>query len=245
MAACLQLVRQASSLDGICPAVLQLIQAQTGRTDGLPIHSGFEPQHLQMLENVSAEPIHNDVIRLAYVGTIISEAGFLKLLAAVNKIRPALGKKVILEFFGGRNYRRCAWFNPDWMVEHRMFTDQGLIEALRRCDWGVVVMDPEGGDLQYSRFSFPNKVGTYLSAGVPVLGYAHSSSSLVQLMQSQPLGRVTSTTEPAQLEDFLLATLPLPQPRQIFRSAILHSAQTEFNATTMRSQLWRLWKDSI
>ena len=236
-----QLVQSASSFDGICPAVLEEIKNQTGRADGLVIHSGFEPHHLQALENSKEERTRDEIIRLAYVGTIISENGFLKMLSALKKIRPALPQKLVLEFFGGRNYSARPWFDAAWMVEHPMFTDDGLITALRRCDWGLVVMDPEGTDRQYSRFSFPNKVGTYLSAGVPVLGYGHPGSSLGQLMQAQPVGRFTSATDDSSLEKFLLSCLLPPAPRQFFREAILHSAQTEFNAAAMRSRLWQRW----
>jgi len=47
----------------------------------------------------------------AYVGTIISEVGFLNLLAALKTIRSQVPRKVILEFFGGRNYRNRPWFD--------------------------------------------------------------------------------------------------------------------------------------
>jgi glycosyltransferase involved in cell wall biosynthesis len=235
------LVRRADSFDGISPAMLEEIQARTGRADGLLIHSGFEPHHLQALENSPATRAPGDVIRLAFVGTIISEGSFLKMLAALEKVRLSLSKKVVLEFFGGRNYRHRPWFNPDWMIEHPMFTDQELIGSLRRCDWGIVVMDPEGEDLRYSRFSFPNKIGTYLCAGVPVLGFGHPTSSLAHIMQVHRLGRFTSATARDELENFLLESLRLPSPRAAFRDDILRCARTEFNAAEMRARLWRLW----
>ena len=145
------------------------IASESGRTDALLVHSGFEPQHLRALE-ASSRSATDDVIRLAYVGTIISEKGFLEMLSALDAVRPTLSKPVVLEFFGERGYARCPWFNPQWMLEHGMFSDEGLVASLQRCSWGIVVMDPEGTDLRYSRFSFPGKVGIYLSAGVPVLG---------------------------------------------------------------------------
>ena len=127
-----------------------------------------------------------------------------------------LPQKVILEFFGGRNYRSRAWFEPEWMKEHGLFTDDGLVTALRQCDWGIVVMDPEGEDLRYSRFSFPNKVGTYLSAGVPVLGYGHPQSSLAQIMGEHRLGRFSSVTATGELEKFLIERLrPAFAPRVV------------------------------
>ncbi|MGA3162957.1 MAG: hypothetical protein ABSD77_01970 [Verrucomicrobiota bacterium] len=235
------LVRRADSFDGISPAMLEEIQARTGRADGLLIHSGFEPHHLQALENSPDTRAPGDVIRLAFVGTIISESDFRKVIAALEKVRLSLSQKVVLEFFGGRNYRHRPWFNPDWMIEHPLFTDQELIGSLRHCDWGIVVMDPEGGDLRYSRFSFSNKIGTCLCAGVPVLGFGHPQTSLGQIMREQHLGKFTSGSEPASLEKFLLESLQTPEPRRIFRDDILRSARTEFNAAEMRARLWRLW----
>ena len=127
------------------------------------------------------------------------------------------------------------------MTEHGMFTDEGLVEALRRCVWGVVVMDSSGADLQYSRFSFPNKVGTCLSAGVPVLGFGHQTSSLGHIMQAHRMGRFTNATAPGELEKFWLESLRVPSPRAAFRDDILRCARTEFNAAEMRAKLWQLW----
>ena len=235
-----ELVRQADTFDAICPGALAELRAHTGRRDGLVVHSGFEPHHLRALEQ---SPVGGEagILRLAYVGSIISESGFRELLAALKVLRAVLPQKVVLEFFGGRNYRSRDWFEPDWMTEHGLFTDDGLVAALRRCDWGIVVMDPEGADLRYSRFSFPNKVGTYLSAGVPVLGNGHPQSSLAQLMEEHRLGRFSSAVNRAELETFLVESLRLPAPRDFFRSEILLCAQTEFNAAALRTRLWQLW----
>jgi hypothetical protein len=241
VSAAYQLVRRAASFDAISPAMLGELQTQAGRKDGIIVHSGFEAGHLHALETAPAEPPGDGVIRLAYVGTIISESGFLNLLAALKNVRVAFPEKIRLEFFGGRNYRSRPWFEPDWMSEHGLYTDEGLVKALRQCDWGLVVMDPEGEDLRYSRFSFPNKVGTYLSAGVPVLGFGHAQSSLARIMQEQELGRFTSATARGELEKFLAEMLRLPSPRNLFRARILQCARTEFNAAEMRTRLWQLW----
>jgi hypothetical protein len=79
------------------------------------------------LENAPAEPAPDGVIRIAYVGTIISEQDFLEMLAALKQIRSQVPGKIVLEFFGGRNYRSRAWFEPDWMTEHGLFTDEVLV----------------------------------------------------------------------------------------------------------------------
>jgi hypothetical protein len=196
---------------------------------------------LAALENAPAEPQPDGVIRIAFVGTIISDTGFMEMLAALQAVRLQVPKKVVLEFFGGRNYRSRSWFEPDWMAEHGMFTDEGLVEALRRCTWGIVVMDPSGEDLRYSRFSFPNKVGTYLSAGVPILGFGHAAGSLANIMHAHRLGRFSPAVTRDELAKFWLETLRMPSPRESFRDDILRCARTEFDAAEMRARLWKLW----
>jgi hypothetical protein len=239
MKTCIRLIRQAESCSGGGHGMVAEMQQMAGRQDGLVVHSGFEPHHLAALERTAACQ-GDEVIRLAYVGTIISEAGFLDMLSALKSVRSQLPRKVVLEFFGGRNYKSRAWFEPDWMTEHGMFTDEGLVEALRRCSWGIVVMDPAGDDLQYSRFSFPNKIGTCLSAGVPVLGFGNAASSLAHIMQLYRLGNFTAATTREEMGRFLLESLRQPAPQVAFRDDILRCARTEFNAADMRARLWKL-----
>ncbi len=235
-----QLVQRAESSDGISSAVLEEIASKTGRKDALLVHSGFEPHQLNALET-QPPSVADDVLRLAYVGTIISENAFAEVLAALDKVRSRVSRKVVLEFFGARNYRSRPWFNSDWMIEHGVFSDQGLVESLRRCAWGIVVMDTEGADLQYSRFSFPNKVGTYLSAGIPVLGVGHEQSTLAAVLRQHPVGRFTNATKRDVLEKFMDDCLKTSDPRAEFRLAIIECAKTEFNAQSIRQRLWKTW----
>ena len=127
------------------------------------------------------------------------------------------------------------------MTEHGLFTDEGLVAALRRCAWGIAVMDPAGEDLQFSRFSFPNKVGTYLSSRRAGAGLRPSDQQPRPHHAGAPAGQFTSATARGDLEKFLLECLRLPSPRAAFRDDILRSARTEFNAAEMRARLWRTW----
>jgi len=237
------LIRQSASFDGISHAMLEEIATQTGRRDGILVHSGFEPEHLAALSSLIATP-SNNVLKLAYVGTIISEKAFLNILAALEKLRAHLPRPLKLEFFGARGYRSAPWFNPDWMLEHAVFSDRGLVEALQRCDWGIVVTDPEAEDVRYSRYSFPNKIGTYLSAGMPILAVGHKESALAEIMKSSGVGVFTTEYEGSALEKFLVETLRITHPRSHYRDNILQCAGTEFNANEIRGRLWNAWMQS-
>jgi hypothetical protein len=233
------LARHAASCDVISEPMLEEVRA-AGAKDPLLVHSGFEPDHLKALENMD-ELLKENLIRVAYVGTIISESSFRKVLMALDKVRKSLSVPLRLEFFGAREHHRNSWFDSQWMFEHPVFPDQGLVEALRRCSWGIVVMDIEGEDLRYSRFSFPNKTGTYLSAGVPILGFGHQTSTLAGVMKAHPVGKFTSAIDSNTLEKFLLESLSIASPRAFFRDAILECARTEFDAPQMRNRLWEAW----
>ena len=237
------LIRNSTSFDGISPGMLEEIVTHTGRRDGILVHSGFEPEHLAALSSQIATPSDN-VLKLAYVGTIISERAFLNILTALEKLRPHLPKPLKLEFFGARGYRSAPWFNSEWMLEHGVFSDRGLVEALQRCDWGIVVTDPEVEDVRYSRFSFPNKIGTYLSAGVPILAVGHKESALAEVMKSSRVGAFTIEYEGSALEKFLSETLRIANPRSQYRDSILQCASTEFSANEIRARLWNAWIQS-
>jgi hypothetical protein len=236
-----EVIRTATSFDAISGGVLEETVARTDRKDGIIVHSGFEPSHLQALETMTANR-DGEMIRLAYVGTIISKVAFLELLAALKKVRQILSRKLTLEFYGARNYRAESWFEPEWMIEHGVFSDSELIESLQRCDWGIVVMDPEAQDIRYSSFSFPNKVGSYLSAGIPILGIGHARSSLARIMRGRDIGVLTNGRTRQELEPFLRQHFELKNPRAFFRPGILDCARSEFNASHIREQLWGLWR---
>jgi hypothetical protein len=234
------LIQQSASFDGISKAMLEEIATATGRTNGILVHSGFEPEHLATLNSL-VEARKDDDLRLAYVGTIISENAFLSILTAIGKLRPHLPRPLKLEFFGARGYRSSSWFDSEWMVEHGVFSDRGLVESLQRCDWGIVVTDPEAEDVRYSRYSFPNKIGTYLSAGVPILAVCHKDSSLAEIMKTSGVGVSTSEYKGAALEKFLAETVQIARPRSHYRDKILQCARTEFNADEIRARLWKSW----
>jgi hypothetical protein len=236
-----QLIRRADSWDGVSKAMLEEIKSRTGRDDGILTHPGLEERDFTALER-GEEGASDGTVRIAYVGTIISWGAFLEVIAALDRIRSALSRKLTLEFFGNRGYRNTTWFDPEWMTEHEMFaTDQQLVQSLRRCSWGLIVMDPAAEDPAYSRFSFPGKTGPYLSAGLPLLAVTHPNSTLAELMRNHKVGLLTSSFGTADLQTFFKEALPMSSPRSDFRDAILRTARTELDANAIRTRLWRAW----
>jgi hypothetical protein len=58
-------------------------------------------------------------------------------------------------------------------------------------------------DPRYNRYSFPNKFGTYLTAGMPVIVAGHAANSAAEILRRFPVGLFTDTANVDQMADFL------------------------------------------
>ena len=230
------LYKEADTCDVISQPMLEDMAKRTARSDAIVVHSGFEPWQLQSLSTSDVEP--GPEIEIAYAGTIIVPETFRLFVAALERIRGTLQRPVRLTFFGGRTYNRQPWFNPEWMREEDLLDDIEFEKRIRRCAWGLVVMDMTDDDPRYNRFSFPNKFGTCLSAGLPLIVLGHRESTAARMMRSHEVGFFTDATDPEELGAFLQRVLALPSPRQTFRDSILRCAAEEFDITRIRRALW-------
>ncbi len=124
------------------------------------------------------------------------------------------------------------------MQDHGHLGEAEFHAALQRCTWGFLPMGLTDSDPRYNRFSFPNKFGTYLTAGLPLLVLAHRESSAAKMIRAYNVGLHTDTTDLDQLILFLRRAFAEPSPKQRFRGEILRCARTEFDSARMRKQLW-------
>jgi glycosyltransferase involved in cell wall biosynthesis len=230
------LYRQATTCDSVSRPMWEDLAHRTGRRDAIIVHSGLEPEQIRaiMLDAVPPAP----EIRIAYAGTIIVRDTFELFVRAAEAIRKKLARPLQLEFFGGGTQQGERWFNGEWMREHNRLDEAGFFQALRQCTWGLTLMDVTDNNPRYNRFSFPNKFGTCLAAGLPLLVLAHRESSVAKVAQAYQLGFFSDLQDPAALSERLLVALAESNPRQRFRSEILRCAREEFDATKIRRRLW-------
>lgn len=230
------LCRQAGHYAVISEAMRADLAARTGRHDGILFHSGLEPVQLKAIrEDVSQD---SDEIRIAYAGTIIVPEVFQLFLRALDRIRRDLPRPLKLHLFS-QNFRGQTWFDPEWMCDHGFLDEPAFLERLGRCTWGFSPMNLRDDDDQaYRRYSFPNKIGTYLAAGLPLIVLAHRDSSASVMFEKYPIGICSDTTDPDVLADLLRRALSEPNPKTRFRSEMLRCAESEFDASEMRRRLW-------
>ena len=229
------LYRTSATCDAISYPMQEDLAARTGRRDSIVIHSGLEPEQIKSL----ATPMADDSteVRIAYAGSIVARKTFATCVRTLQAVRTQLSRPLRLEFFGASSHRAESWFDPGWMYEHGNLDDESFHQTLSRCQWGLVVMDMEDQNPRYNRFSFPNKFGTYLAAGLPLLVMGHRESSAIRQARKYALGFSLDTPDPTELLKSIEEALRTPSPRERFRSAILDCARTEFNADRMRRKL--------
>ena len=231
-----EMYKTATTCDVISEPMLADLAARTGRADALVLHSGLEACHVESLASPGTDS--NQEIRIAYAGTIIVPNVFRFFIRALETIRADLPLRVVIDIFGGGACLREPWFNREWMQDHGHLDEAEFHAALQRCTWGFLPMGLTDGDPRYNRFSFPNKFGTYLTAGLPLLVLAHRESSAAKMIRAYNVGLHTDTTDLDQLILFLRRAFAEPRPKQRFRGEILRCARTEFDSARMRKQLW-------
>jgi hypothetical protein len=232
-----ELYRLASTCDAVSRPMKDDLTSRTGRDDAIIVHSGFEPPQLDRL--LCWDPPEETEIRIAYAGSILVPEVFRFFVEALDRVRKNLPRPVSLHLFS-RSFRAESWFNAEWMHDHGLLAEEEFFSRLQRCTWGFTLMNlRDDDDPAYRRFSFPNKFGTYLSAGLPLIVLAHRDSSAARMFEQYPAGIQSDATDPELLAEFLRQGLAEPHPRKRYREMIQRCAQEEFDATRMRREFWK------
>jgi len=230
------IIKESTSCDVISSPMREDIAQRTGRRDAMIVHSGFESSDLEALG--AAENRDSDAIRIAYAGSIMAPRAMERVIDAFQTARRRISVPAQLDFFGGGFFRAYKWFDPTCMREHPHLAEEEFHSELRRCTWGLVVMDLSDDTQRYNRFSFPNKFGTFVAAGLPVIVVGHKESSVARLVTEYPVGVCTSSNTLPELTNFLEAALRNVNPRSHFRDQLFRCAAAEFNMPAMRQRLW-------
>jgi len=225
---------QSASCDTISEPMREELARKTGRQDAIIIHSGLEEDDIARLPETTSKS--DGTIRIAYAGNINVSSVMDLFIHTLDRVRKRLNRRVRMEFFGTSCMAARPWFDPSWMHDNGVLEEDSLIRELRRCDWGSIQMDIDDTDPRYSRFSFPNKFGTYLAASLPILLISNHESTSAKMLKAHPVGVHLDHT---QLEDHLTQVLASPNPRMDYFSQILACAKTEFYMPEIRKRLWQ------
>ena len=234
LAQALSVYKAATTCDAISQPMREELTIQTGRSDIAILHSGLEDADVARLK---LEPEPSDgIIRIAHAGTILAPDAFALFVNTLRQAAGKTGRRICLEFFGGQSHARNSWFDPEWMQNDGALEEPVFIERLQRCTWGLVALDVDDANPRYSRFSFPNKFGTYLAAGLPIMLLSGPESSSAKMLLQQPVG---IRLDHNRLLLDLLDTLKMENPKRTFLAAIEGCAKTEFYMPAIRQKLWQ------
>lgn len=226
--------RDATTCDSISEPMRDELQRQTGRQDACILHSGVEEDEVFKLNVESVGP--QRIVRIAYAGSILAPTVFQLFMESLKATSKQLHVEVSIEFFGNPSVRQTSWFDSSWMREHGVLEEAVFMEHLRQCTWGLLAMHLHGENPRYNGFSFPNKFGTYLAAGLPILLLSSPDSSAAKMLQAHAVGVHLDHTG---LHTHLEEILGLDNPRKRFLPAINACALTEFSMPLIRHTLWK------
>lgn len=223
----------AESRDAISDSMVEDLRVRTGST-GIVSHMGLEQSDFDFLAKKSGKP--QDVIRIAYAGTISTEATFILFVEALAAVRARLSKPVSIEIFSSHSYGDRPWFDISWMHERGNLPEPHFTNALRECAWGFSPMSLAEDDPRH-RFSLSTKFISYIAAGLPVFTMGHPETGVVKMAKVYAVGACVDSAEPGPLREKMLEAFSLEDPWGVFGPEILRCARTELDATRMRQAL--------
>jgi hypothetical protein len=230
-----KLYASATTRDAICRPMIDDLRTRTG-AEGSINRAGLERDDFDYL--AVAPERKEGPIRIAYAGTIIAEETFALFARVLGQIRGGLPRPVMLDFFGDHSYRSREWFDAGWMKEHGNLPARELSQALKECDWGLSPMKLMDDDPRYNRFSLPTKFVSYLAAGLPIITVGHPDSTVMKMASEYAVGICATNGDPENLGKQLLEGLSEPEPKAKYRPEILRCAQVEFDARSMRANIY-------
>ena len=236
-----ELYSHANTRDATSREMISDLHLRTQKDAAQVMHAGLEEYDFTYLSSKKSR--HSNEIRIAYPGTIVVERDFELLVSILARIRPILRADIVLEFFGTSLSRSRPWFDPSWMREHGPLSAKALLQKLRECTWGLVLMGLSDSDPRYNRFSFPTKFITCLAAGLPMIVVGHVNSSLVEMAKRYPVGPVLTSSDPEEIEKELLMAFAIEDPWSRFGNEIQRCARAEFDATRTREALYECFRN--
>lgn len=231
-----QLYAMASSRDVISHPMAEDLHARTG-VNAFITRAGLEEDELRGLRN----PINktDGGIRIAYAGSILVEEEFIHFIDSLKRIRNELEQPVSLEFFGAHSYKSRPWYESSWMKEHGNLNVEKLSEELKKCSWGFAPMSLNDDHPRYNRYSLPTKIGSYLSAGLPLIIMGHPESCIMKTLSKYELGPKILVSGEVGMDRPLKSALSEANAKYLHCDAIYNCCTELYDASKMRFQLYR------
>ncbi|HUB66407.1 MAG TPA: glycosyltransferase [Candidatus Methylacidiphilales bacterium] len=233
------LYRNASSRSVISPAMAEEMRMRTGVACSTFFRCSVEPEALARLRQPLPPP-QDDVIRIGYAGSILAEPTFVRLVKALQMIRPQLGHRVEIHLYGSQRYTNRDWFDSSLIIEHGFISEAELHRLYQQGTWGLAIMHLDDTDPRYNLYSFPCKFTMSLASGLPLICIGHPQSPLIELARNYRLGLLLTENDDKALAQRLLEGLADFSRFGEYRAGMARCAEKEVNAEQNRRKLHEL-----
>jgi glycosyltransferase involved in cell wall biosynthesis len=230
----LSLFAAAKTRDATSPQMIENLREITGKTSSQMLHEGLEVVNFNNLK-LYAEKIRTDIIKIIFVGTILAEKELISFIDAIKLLKAI--KRFQLDFAGAHSYKNREWFDNSWMKEFGNLPRSSLVKLISNYDFGFISM-PLDDNLRYSRYSFPTKFISYLSAGVSQFIIARQDSAVFKMADRYNLGIRINTSDPLAIAKYFEESISKFNFFEINKCNMLKCATENFDASKMRKILW-------
>jgi glycosyltransferase involved in cell wall biosynthesis len=232
---------KANSNDATSHPMLDDLFSLTGRKGFQMIHEGLEKNDFERINILKKRD--NQIVRLAFVGTILTEPEFEIFIAGL-RLAGSQDSKLSLEFWSGFSYKSKSWFDSRWMKEHGNVNRDTMVAQISACDWGVITMPFDNDMLRYSKYSFPTKFISYLAAGIPPIILGRKDSAVMKMADQFDLGLRLVSRDACSIAAKLQDEIWQRNSNEFYHKKILECAHKYFDANFMRNNLWSCFGES-
>jgi len=167
---------------------------------------------------------------IGFAGTDYARSAWECLLAALDRLEWRLGGRPVIFRVTGTSLRVTA--HCPRHIEFLGYFDspEEALACLRESDLNFLSHPFEKDWYEFSRYSFPTKLSSYVAAGAPVLVHAPPHSSLDAFARRYPMGPHCDHLDPERLAHQLKAFAESPQAVEAARNGVAAVARDELNA---------------
>jgi glycosyltransferase involved in cell wall biosynthesis len=206
-----RLINRASNCFSICSAMSVDYQKRYG---GLwhPFHNGVD---LTNSNKDKAERENNADIKVRYLGGAAADMNLQSLVDVAKVVHDLSADYPIkLEVY------TMPWYQNDLRQKVAEFTStkiKDLVEyddyqdTVNSADILVILYNFDAKTLDYTKYSFANKISECLAANVPILVYGHSNIATVEFFKDNKIGNVVDVRDENLLKNELKKTIAIAQ----------------------------------
>jgi hypothetical protein len=191
----------------------------------------------------SLAPDQNDrQIVIGFSGSLYAQDEFKSLFEALSSVQwKVAGRQVTLKVLSNYFYIPAQFDQQHSSIQLLGFRDQeSVIEELSKCHFAYLPYWFDESRSLSVRTCFPDKLGTYLTSGVPVLFHGPKASTPTDFFAKYPIGLTCHSLEHRDILDSISRLVTDLEFRNLAWQARNQALESEYSLLSFRSQIAKL-----